>query len=600
MYNILYKKDKMFDQNFSKKNIEKIYQLGRRSGLFTDENFKNIDEKVFKEIIKKTKEAKEKIEETVRLKKEIIKEKRNVKNREIKQGKNAKDIWEIKNQKEEEKKSIEEEIKEIYLDKINIITDYVYKELNNLNGFKFELICKEKKFNGNDKKVWKIDNNNIISIFVMKHIQYVFKKLYKVEQANRQEKLSQVKSILDTKIPYTIFKTDIESFYESIDNEILLKKILADNLLSIELKRILKNLLIDEKGVPRGLGISPLLSELYLRNLDNSISRKDGIIFYSRYVDDILIISLDNNENIETILKKNNNLKENLSGIDLEIYNEWKKIGLSINVKKTKIFKSKEDYNFNYLGYNISKCNKVQKKIKEDKEKLSEIHKKIKKINFDNNENIKKEIHKLLNELSSQDNDLELEQIKKAIDEFNSTKKDKEKLEKELKNINKKIEDYLKKQKQNKELSFKMSENKINKYKEKIDRIFELYIDNIRNFTHKEENILLIKRIKFITQNTIITKNKRKIKIGIFYNYPLLDNFSSLKELDRYLYEKADEWLNNKNISTKVNKKIKKLSFKKGYSGKIFFSLINKKEKDAYEGDKKQYIRDMNKIININ
>ena len=43
-------------------------------------------------------------------------------------------------------------------------------------------------------------------------------------------------------------------------------------------------------GVPRGVGISPLLSEIYVRDLDSSISSFIGTHFYARYVDDIFII----------------------------------------------------------------------------------------------------------------------------------------------------------------------------------------------------------------------------------------------------------------------------------------------------------------------
>jgi hypothetical protein len=45
-----------------------------------------------------------------------------------------------------------------------------------------------------------------------------------------------------------------------------------------------------EKGVPRGVGISSYLSELYMENIDNEIRNLQDVIYYARYVDDIFII----------------------------------------------------------------------------------------------------------------------------------------------------------------------------------------------------------------------------------------------------------------------------------------------------------------------
>ena len=43
-------------------------------------------------------------------------------------------------------------------------------------------------------------------------------------------------------------------------------------------------------GVPRGIGISAYLSELFMRNVDNQIQELDDLIYYARYVDDIIAI----------------------------------------------------------------------------------------------------------------------------------------------------------------------------------------------------------------------------------------------------------------------------------------------------------------------
>ena len=43
-------------------------------------------------------------------------------------------------------------------------------------------------------------------------------------------------------------------------------------------------------GLPRGIDISATLSELFMADLDSEIKKIDGIFFYARYVDDIIVI----------------------------------------------------------------------------------------------------------------------------------------------------------------------------------------------------------------------------------------------------------------------------------------------------------------------
>jgi len=111
---------------------------------------------------------------------------------------------------------------------------------------------------------------------------------------------------LDDKFPKLIIRTDIKKFYESIPHKELLKKIEQNNLLNFQSKKLIRdilkkywNILIndgtkntsDERvGIPRGIGVSALLSELYMRNIDRKIKSLNNVSYYSRYVDDILII----------------------------------------------------------------------------------------------------------------------------------------------------------------------------------------------------------------------------------------------------------------------------------------------------------------------
>jgi hypothetical protein len=44
-----------------------------------------------------------------------------------------------------------------------------------------------------------------------------------------------------------------------------------------------------EKGLPRGLGISAAMSEMYLKYFDLDMKRIEGVYFYARFVDDIIV-----------------------------------------------------------------------------------------------------------------------------------------------------------------------------------------------------------------------------------------------------------------------------------------------------------------------
>ena len=94
-----------------------------------------------------------------------------------------------------------------------------------------------------------------------------------------------------------IIRTDIKEFYESIQHEPLLQRIHKDNLLTPFSRNILSGVLKSykvksgsNKGIPRGIGISAYLAELYMRDIDNDIQDLRGVTYYARYVDDIIII----------------------------------------------------------------------------------------------------------------------------------------------------------------------------------------------------------------------------------------------------------------------------------------------------------------------
>lgn len=202
--------------------------------------------------------------------------------------------------------------------------------------------------------------------------------------------MSQLINLLEDNCPKYVIRTDIKNFYESIPQKTLLEKINNDYLLSIKTKKFINQILESYNGltgqtdadtaigVPRGIGISAYLSELFMRNVDNQIQELDDIIYYARYVDDIIAIFVPQSKKLD-----DSYLKKYLIRIK-EIVEKEK---LFINEEKTKEYNlldslssnNLKNNSINYLGYEIGSAEKQlvielsERKIKKyfDRIKLS-------------------------------------------------------------------------------------------------------------------------------------------------------------------------------------------------------------------------------------
>ena len=148
-------------------------------------------------------------------------------------------------------------------------------------------------------------------------------------------------------------KVDIINFFPSINHEILLEKlktkIFDENILNLITKAI-KQTTVDEKtsnkerikynnnvGVPQGLSISGLLSEIYVNDLEVKYNNNNKLKFF-RYVDDILILC--NKDHLENIMI---NLESDFRDLKLTIHK------FEENSNKS-TYGNKEDL-YEFLGY---------------------------------------------------------------------------------------------------------------------------------------------------------------------------------------------------------------------------------------------------------
>ncbi|MBW3733932.1 antiviral reverse transcriptase Drt3a [Aeromonas dhakensis] len=160
----------------------------------------------------------------------------------------------------------------------------------------------------------------------------------------------EIKMFLMDDTPYRVYRLDIKRFFESITPELVIKTLNDIAGLSEHTIEIIERIITDEyitsrtNGLPRGLSISPVISDLVLSNFDRVIKRNDNVFYYSRFVDDIIIITSGLEDKYDFIGELKNELPD----------------GLCFNFKKEKVIDSPEiikksagyhKVSINYLGY---------------------------------------------------------------------------------------------------------------------------------------------------------------------------------------------------------------------------------------------------------
>ncbi|PSU04483.1 hypothetical protein C9J03_18780 [Photobacterium gaetbulicola] len=176
---------------------------------------------------------------------------------------------------------------------------------------------------------------------------------YNVKCIDRDTTIRLLISHMKDSYAFSIHRLDIKSFYESFDRKTILSKLKSDSLLSRKTIKIIFDLfqeldLEDVSGLPRGMGISSTISELMMIDFDKFISEQSGVLFYSRFVDDIIIVT------VPSINRKS--LIELLAHSPLPSKLEFHQNGNKVDFKMIK--KTSDNYefseSFDFLGYNFN------------------------------------------------------------------------------------------------------------------------------------------------------------------------------------------------------------------------------------------------------
>lgn len=462
----------MLDQSFSAKNYEIIFNLANRKGQI------------------KLSEMPDKYQKIVEKLKDLKKERFEI-------NKKKRIDW-----TPDESKNyyfLTTKINEYQEQKQQCLYEYLADIANKTSGhFKLELSQHEDPDSGKD--VYQvIDDGSKKAFYAIKQLQFNIQRTFKVQQANRNAILTNIKVLLNSRLPLYIIRTDISEFYESIPQKRLLGYITDNTLLNSRSVAYIKGTKEEYdvkttqsidigKGIPRGVAISPLLSEIYMRDIDSSIRERQEVIFYARYVDDIfMVLTSLNGESIEGYF---NNLKQLFQRYGFTLHpigNKCKLIDLHNESKNI-------TESLTYLGYTLS-------------------------------------------------------------------------IEKNGRNI---------------VTTFSLSDNKKQKMKKRIDCIFS-YFEEQSKYNVKLARKFLFEALKYIAGNTRLKGAKSGIKIGVYYNNDLLDNFEELEALTTYLHDKEINPFQDKfkteeeraNYIKHIKKAIHKIDLKENWLNKKMYSLTS-------------------------
>lgn len=186
--------------------------------------------------------------------------------------------------------------------------------------------------------------------FALRKLNDNIKRSFNIKLIDRNRIIPQVKVLLKETGEYWLQKIDLKKFFESIDHKVVVKELCEDARLSYESKRILEKLFscdqaLTWQGVPRGISLSSTLSEYYMQRFDNWCRMLDNCYFYTRYVDDILLLFHEDPQDILAELDKSLP-----SGVTL---NRDKCVSLH-RPRQGKVTSSDGANGVTYLGYDFS------------------------------------------------------------------------------------------------------------------------------------------------------------------------------------------------------------------------------------------------------
>lgn len=131
---------------------------------------------------------------------------------------------------------------------------------------------------------------------LIRHVADGVRRITGVRQSDRKGIMKSLVAVVGEGISFGVLKFDIRSFYESVNPYQIISNLRSDAAFSRQSVDLLESFFEALRrqgiqGLPRGIGLSATLSEYMLRDFDRAIAAHPGITFYSRYVDDGIIVA---------------------------------------------------------------------------------------------------------------------------------------------------------------------------------------------------------------------------------------------------------------------------------------------------------------------
>ena len=145
-----------------------------------------------------------------------------------------------------------------------------------------------------------------------------------------------------------VIDVDLRAYFDNVRHHILLEKV-AQRVDDKEVLRLLKLMLRanGKKGVPQGGVISPLLSNIYLNEVDKMLERAKAVtqdrythLEYARFADDLVVL-VDEYARHDWIVK----------AVNTRLREEFAKLQVQVNEDKTRQVDLRRDESFGFLGF---------------------------------------------------------------------------------------------------------------------------------------------------------------------------------------------------------------------------------------------------------
>ncbi|WP_159451320.1 antiviral reverse transcriptase Drt3a [Demequina sp. NBRC 110054] len=183
----------------------------------------------------------------------------------------------------------------LFRDRLATISDGILADIDS-GGFVWGL-SQGKLARG--KRTYRVAVDNR-TYFAAKQVEASLGQLRYEGMPDRHAIARQLREALDGPLPRCVARLDIESYFESIPHARLVRSLRETRRVPSSVVTLVSGLLREfaaitgqARGVPRGVGMSSLLAEFYVRELNVRMRSHDGVLYFARYVDDMIVITGD-------------------------------------------------------------------------------------------------------------------------------------------------------------------------------------------------------------------------------------------------------------------------------------------------------------------